>query len=90
MLLAGVMVAAWDSATGYSMGPFSRSNCIWCQIDGHLLLTGFLPLLLFGDAMSLNFHLFKRCFWQCLLLGPTLARCSPLFRPALARCAGTA
>ena len=41
---------------------------MWCQIDGHSLLTAFLPLLLFGDAMTLNFYMFKRCFVQCLIL----------------------
>lgn len=32
------------------------------------LLFGFLPALLFGDTMILNTHIFRKCFWQCVLL----------------------
>ena len=28
----------------------------------------FLPALIFSDAMKMNIHLFKVCFWQCFLL----------------------
>lgn len=48
-------------------GAFST----WANIDGHLILYAFLPALLFGDALGLNFHLFKKCLPQCILLaGP--------------------
>jgi len=43
----------------------------WNLIDGHLFLFLFLPALLFGDAMGLNWHMWKKCLGQCLLLaGP--------------------
>lgn len=45
-----------------------RSMDMWAAIDGHLLLFIFLPILLFGDAIGLNAHLFKNTFWQGLLL----------------------
>jgi len=44
------------------------STDMWAQIDGHVLLYAFLPALLFGDAMGLNFHIFQQSFSQCLLL----------------------
>jgi len=45
-----------------------QSTDMWVNIDGHVLLFAFLPALLFGDAMTLNIHTFKQCFWQCVLL----------------------
>lgn len=38
----------------------------WMQIDGELLLVGFLPGLIFSDASSQNTHLFQVAFGQCL------------------------
>ena len=37
---------------------------MWLHIDPHVLLFAFLPLLLFGDAMSLNTHHFQQKFLQ--------------------------
>ena len=51
-----------------NMNSLQRSTNMWAKIDGHVLLYTFLPSLLFGDSMALNFHTFKRTFWQCLLL----------------------
>ena len=49
----------------------SESIDAWDHIDPHLLMFAFLPPLLFGDSMALNFHHVKRCFSQCFLLaGP--------------------
>merc|ERR1712166_1001009 len=49
----------------------SDSINAWDHIDPHLLMFAFLPPLLFGDSMALNFHHVKRCFSQCFLLaGP--------------------
>jgi len=45
-----------------------RSIDMWANIDGHLLLYGFLPALIFGEAMTLNVHMFSQTFYQCLLL----------------------
>ncbi len=46
----------------------STSIEMWVNMDPHLLLFVFLPALLFGDSMGLNWHLVKRCFWQCMTL----------------------
>ena len=44
------------------LGALSKSLRAWGRIDPHLLLYAFLPILLFGDAMSVNTHL----LWQKL------------------------
>jgi len=72
MLLFGVL---WGSIYGHGFfdwGPIiTRSFDAWVNIDSHLMLYMFLPVLLFGDSMGLNWHLVKKCFKQCLLLaGP--------------------
>jgi len=44
---------------------------MWLNIDPHLMLYAILPVLLFGDASSLNLQTMWRCFSQCsLLAGP--------------------
>ncbi len=40
----------------------------WVEIDSELLLAGFLPGLLFGDALGIDFHLFSISFFQILIL----------------------
>lgn len=39
----------------------------WHNIDGELLLLCFLPGLIFKDSFSINVHLFKHAFGQCLV-----------------------
>lgn len=52
-------------------GMLIRSFHTWNNMDPHLILFVFLPALLFGDAMSIDTHVAKRCMWQCLFLaGP--------------------
>ena len=41
---------------------------MWASIDGHLLILGFLPGLLFRDAYCQNIHLFKKAFAQCSIM----------------------
>ena len=41
---------------------------MWLHISPHLLLFAFLPALVFGDSMGLNYHVVKKMIWQCLLL----------------------
>lgn len=52
----------------HPMGDLGSSIALWVAIDPHLLLTIFLPALIFADAMKVNIHLFRVCFWQCFLL----------------------
>jgi NhaP-type Na+/H+ or K+/H+ antiporter len=47
------------------------SVTIWANIDPELILYVFLPPLIFGEAMSLNWHHVQGGFLQSLLLaGP--------------------
>ena len=41
----------------------------WIPIDSEVLLVGFLPGLLFKDAICLNAHLFRVSFWQNFTFG---------------------
>ena len=66
--MAVALVHVWTSVEGDERHVWSRSLHMWLHIDPHVLLFAFLPLLLFGDAMSLNTHHFQQKFLQCLLL----------------------
>ena len=41
---------------------------LWLKINPHVFIYSFLPLLLFGDAMNLNIHVFMQKFNQVLVL----------------------
>lgn len=59
---------------GHIITNFGKSINTWANIDSHLLLYVFLPVLLFGDSMSLNWEVLKGCAPQCLFLaGPGVA-----------------
>ena len=52
-------------------GTFADSINQWLQIDAELLLFVFLPPLIFGEAMSLNWYHLKGGFMQSVILaGP--------------------
>ena len=69
VLVIGVVLGAVHGS--FNLDDLSDSIQIWENIDAHLLLYAFLPALLFGDAMTLNTHVFHKAFTQCLLLaGP--------------------
>jgi len=71
MLLMGIVVGLIHRGSDNGLGVLSDSIEAWDTIDPHLLMYAFIPALLFGDSMNLNYHHVKRCFVQCLLLaGP--------------------
>eukprot|EP00937_MAST-01D_sp_MAST-1D-sp2_P001063 g1063.t1 len=71
MMVLGMLLAVAQDQTNGGLGPLSRSVESWYDIDAHLILYAFLPILLFGDAMTINTHEFATCCSQCLLLaGP--------------------
>jgi NhaP-type Na+/H+ or K+/H+ antiporter len=71
MMIIGILVGLLHRGTNEGLGVLSDSIESWDHIDPHLLMFAFLPPLLFGDSMGLNYHHVKRCFWQCFLLaGP--------------------
>ena len=55
-------------AEGKTYRHFACSFHTWEKIDGHLLLYLFLPPLVFGDAMNLDWNVLKNCLGQCALL----------------------
>ena len=71
LFVEGLLFAVIDEETSNSLGVLSRSIRAWERIDPELMLFAFLPILLFGDAFSLNVHIFEKKLWQCILLaGP--------------------
>lgn len=71
MMLVGLLVGLLHRGTNEGLGVLSDSISSWDAIDPHLLMYAFLPPLLFGDSMNLNYHHVKECFAQCFLLaGP--------------------
>ncbi|KAJ1450447.1 Cation/H+ exchanger, partial [Pelagophyceae sp. CCMP2097] len=71
IFVEGMIYAGVDHASDESLGVLSRSIRLWEHIDPELLLISFLPILIFGDALQLNAHLFWAKLPQCLMLaGP--------------------
>ncbi len=70
----GIVVSALREFTHNSM---ENSISMWDNIDPHLILYIFLPALLFGEAMSLNFHHFSNALPVSLLFaGPGALFCA--------------
>ena len=66
-----ILHATESHLTYVSAGVIGTSVTIWANIDPNLLLYVFLPPLIFGEAMSLNFHHVQGGFLQSVLLaGP--------------------
>lgn len=60
-----------------SFGIFGDSYKMWLDIDPHLLLFTMLPVLLAGDAMTIDTQIANRVALQCLYLaGPGVIFCS--------------
>ena len=73
-IILGVLHEGTQSSTHYMLGDISLSLEMWYHINPHVLSSVFLPVLVFADAMKIDIHMFRKCFWQCLLLsGPLVA-----------------
>lgn len=71
LFLVGIFLRILHIESDGALGNFSKSITMWMAIDPHLLLYAFLPALIFGDAMTINWHDFERCVAQCAILaGP--------------------
>ncbi|CAM9121030.1 unnamed protein product, partial [Ectocarpus fasciculatus] len=69
VFLEGIVIAA--ICDNVELGNFKDSVNDWADIDAELILFLFLPVLIFGEAMSLKWHHVKGVFVQSLLLaGP--------------------
>jgi hypothetical protein len=82
MLIFGVLLTVVDHElllrNAWTEGGLHESLQRWTSIDGHLLLTLFLPPLLFADAIGLDWHVAFRSLSQCLILafpGVVLGAC---------------
>lgn len=73
MLFVGMLLAIFDH---HVLGPnvwtgLHESLRSWESLDGHFILSLFLPPLLFADAISVDWHVARHSLGQCLLLaGP--------------------
>jgi NhaP-type Na+/H+ or K+/H+ antiporter len=66
----GVIVAAGFRFVS-EKDTLKQSIVMWDNFEPHLILFIFLPALLFGESMSLNFHHVRSAVWSSLLLaGP--------------------
>lgn len=69
IFMEGILIAEINKHE--RMGIFSDSIDQWINIEADLILYVFLPALLFGEAMSLNWYHVKGGFFQAMLLaGP--------------------
>lgn len=56
VFLLGVALAGLADAADNSLSTFGSSLDEFVNMDAYLLLYAFLPVLLFGEAMNLNWH----------------------------------
>lgn len=69
IFLLGILIAV--IVDNVDMGDFGASVTAWSRLDPEMMLFLFLPVLLFGEAMSLKWHHVKGGFPQALMLaGP--------------------
>ena len=68
LLICGIIIGLAHEATDKGLGRLSESIDQWLAIDPHLLLFAFLPALLFGDAISMEFASIRKAFPQMLTL----------------------
>ena len=87
MFVEGAVLGLIYSTTGLKDDEqLGTSIGLWIDINPEALLLIFLPGLLFGDAVQVNYHLFKKSFWQTLwlafpgmLLGTVLTALVPIY-----------
>jgi len=69
VFILGICMSTLSNVDGLS--SFKESLDLWLEIDANLILYTFLPVLIFGEAMSLNWHHAQGAFVQSTLLaGP--------------------
>eukprot|EP00512_Aurantiochytrium_limacinum_P013562 CAMPEP_0171566434 /NCGR_PEP_ID=MMETSP0961-20121227/563_1 /TAXON_ID=87120 /ORGANISM="Aurantiochytrium limacinum, Strain ATCCMYA-1381" /LENGTH=924 /DNA_ID=CAMNT_0012120165 /DNA_START=307 /DNA_END=3082 /DNA_ORIENTATION=- len=67
MYVIGTVMGVVSSETSGS-NVLKESITLWSEIDPELLLLTFLPALIFGDALQVNWHLFQKSLPQTLTL----------------------
>ncbi|THU69843.1 hypothetical protein C4D60_Mb08t18680 [Musa balbisiana] len=71
LLILGIVLGSIEYGTSGGLGKLGAGIRLWANINPNLLLSVFLPALLFESSFSLEVHQIKRCMVQMLLLaGP--------------------
>ena len=71
LLVLGLAVGEWFTHEQEKWADYGEAIRLWQGIDPELIFYSFLPVLIFGDAQSLNWHHVKASVVQSLLLaGP--------------------
>ncbi|CAL9156132.1 sodium/hydrogen exchanger 8-like [Musa acuminata AAA Group] len=71
LLILGIGLGSIEYGTSGGLGKLGAGIRLWANINPNLLLSVFLPALLFESSFSLEVHQIKRCMVQMLLLaGP--------------------
>ncbi|KAA0167706.1 hypothetical protein FNF27_07268 [Cafeteria roenbergensis] len=66
LLIIGLGLGALSNVADGSQ--FQDAVNTWANIDPHTILVVFLPTLIFESAFSVDFHIFRRSFWQLFIL----------------------
>lgn len=79
-MVEGFLIDLWQSQSRKQatnpldkdeLNSMQESVDLWAEVDGTLVLYGFLPILLFSQAVTLNVHQFRKSLGHVLLLaGP--------------------
>jgi len=71
LMVLGMCMGFLSAYEPINVKHIHESIRLWERFDGHLLVFVFIPPLVFGETMALDWHMLKRCIGQCLLLaGP--------------------
>ena len=68
LLVVGFVISCTHHNVTFERTQLANSIDAWQELDGELILYIFIPPLVFGEAMSLDWHVVKRSLGQCLLL----------------------
>ncbi|XP_058108443.1 sodium/hydrogen exchanger 8-like isoform X1 [Magnolia sinica] len=71
LLILGIALGSLEYGTSHGLGKLGAGIRLWANINPVLLLSVFLPALLFESSFAMEVHQIKRCMVQMLLLaGP--------------------
>lgn len=71
LLIIGIGLGSLEYGTRHGLGKIGAGIRLWANINPELLLSVFLPALLFESSFAMEVHQIKRCMAQMLLLaGP--------------------
>ncbi|XP_050050276.2 sperm-specific sodium:proton exchanger-like [Dermacentor andersoni] len=72
----------WGFLAGWLVSQYGDKETFLPVTDAHVgeLLHLYMPVLVFTVALNVRYHIFWRCFWQCVLLGAVgLVLCCCMF-----------